>query len=115
MPPTGGFGAGAGTNVDAPVPAYLLVFLVLPVSSDPYRPLAPPQVDTTLTAPYTASPASARAAEGGAIHRLCNGGGTWGLGMLTTECMASPAVFLVTTCTARRARRGTAFTLLVNE
>ena len=27
----------AGTNVDAPVPAYLLVFLVLPISSDPHR------------------------------------------------------------------------------
>ena len=28
----------AGANVDAPAPAYLLIFLVLPVSCDPHRP-----------------------------------------------------------------------------
>jgi hypothetical protein len=51
----------AGANVDAPAPAYLLIFLVLPVSCDP----SPAhQVDTTLTIPCTASRSSVRVAEG---------------------------------------------------
>ena len=66
----------AGANVDAPVPAYLLIFLVLPVSSAPRRP--------TRSTPY--SPHTARRVDQG---RELRRGGLAGRGELGSGGLGS--------------------------
>ena len=101
----------AGANVCAPVPAYLLVFLVLPVSSNPQ-----PPTRSTPHSPHLARRVDqARELKGGRNHRLCSGGGTCGRGCCQPNVRHHPPVCVVTTCTARDARCGAASASPVNE